>query len=236
VSFQKSAVRATATASLMRGLIGLDPPGWRRPLLATGYLLAGDAVERATRPREASLWVRGSQLFGALGAAQLVADIAHDQFARATVVDQFSAVHEFVESLVEIRMIGSPKPRAVAEQLTSLLGELFGTIPVGRPSKHLRQLPVLRSKERPWQQSTEYFEDCSQALGRALKEFTFVARADLGRGKRWWQHSKQDRTQFWQFWRPAGWPGGWPGPDGRALVQINRQRSSALSSAMGAQP
>ena len=209
----------------MQGLIGLDPPRWRRPLLAAGYLLAGDAVERATRPREASLWLRVSRLVAALGASQLVADIAHDQFARATVVNQFSAVHEFVESLTEIRLIGSSKPRAVAERITSLLGELFSSIPASRPSKQLRQLPVLRSQERTWQQRHEYFEDCSQALGRALKEFTLVARSDLGRGKRWWQRSPQDRAHFWQFWRPAGWPGGWPGPDGRALVQRSRSSS-----------
>ena len=231
VSFQKSGVRAASTASLLRGLVAMDPPRWRRPLLATAYLLTGAAVERATRVREGSFWSGASRLVATLGAAELAGEVARDQFARTTVVGQFSAVHEFLESLVEIRMIGSPKPRAMAEQITSLLGELFGSIPAGRPGKEVRGLPGFRSRDRAWLKRQEYFEDCTRALGRAFKDFTVVARADLGRGNRWWQRGRRERTHFWQFWRAPDWPGGWPGPDGRELVRQSRQSRGAIGQA-----
>ena len=58
------------------------------------------------------------------------------------------ALAGFLGALGEIQLFGRPQPRAAAENITALLGELFSIIPIDRPDKTLRGLPVTRIRER----------------------------------------------------------------------------------------
>jgi len=110
---------------------------------------------------------------------------------------------EFGGALLEIRMIGNPGPRAVAEEIASLVGELYARVPRTRRPKGIR------AKEE------ERFAECMRALGDALRRFTLAARADLGNGPRWWQR----HGPTWWRRRHGTWPGGWPGPDALELIE-----------------
>ncbi|MBQ1061375.1 hypothetical protein [Micromonospora sp. C41] len=145
-------------------------------------------------------------------------------------------------ALSEIRMVGNPAPRKVAEEVATLIGHLYETMPVGRPARHHQwalaqadsrpeladlmrksaylsyRLNSLRAAQTRWRQRSAEFEECLRALGIAQRDFVLAARDDLGQGRRWWQRSRTERKRWYQFWRPCPWPGGWPGPDAQELI------------------
>ena len=107
-------------------------------------------------------------------------------------------------------MVGNPKPRAVAEEVAALLGELYDRVPRTRRPRRVRA-----------QEDERYLECHNVALGDATAGSPWPPDATWGngipwyrrRGPRWWRRSEQD------------WPGGWPGPDPLALIREMEQRS-----------
>ncbi len=99
-------------------------------------------------------------------------------------------------ALGEVRMVGNPKPRIAAEEITALIGYLYETIPTERPALHYqwavaqadsrpeladliqrsaflgRRLNKLREVESRWRQRAMEFADCMQALGIAHRELS----------------------------------------------------------------
>lgn len=145
-------------------------------------------------------------------------------------------------ALSEVRMVGNPLPRKVAEEITALIGYLYETVPTGRLAPHHRwavaqadsrpelaalmhrsaflagRLKDLQEAETRWRQKAAEFAGCLRTLGLAQRDFVLSARDDLGLGRRWWQRSRIERQRRYQFWRPVPWPGGWPGPDPQELI------------------
>jgi hypothetical protein len=101
----------------------------------------------------------------------------------------------FLTALAEFRLVGNPEPRALAEQMTVILGQLNDSMPIARdPAEQKRQ--IMQSSQ--WQ----------RLLGEAQKDFILAARRDLGTARKL-------RTHWWQLRRSRteeDWPGGWPGP------------------------
>jgi hypothetical protein len=116
----------------------------------------------------------------------------------------------FLAALHEIRMVGNPQPRAIAEEVAALLGELYERAPRTRRPKRVRA------------QEDARFLECQRTLGDAHRRFTLAARRDLGYGARWYRR----RGPRWWTRSEHDWPGGWPGPDPLALIQAEQERST----------
>jgi hypothetical protein len=107
--------------------------------------------------------------------------------------NSYGALQTLLDALLEVRACGTEEPRAAAERLVLLVGQLVDTLPTGK-----------RRAERK-DQNLE-FDRLALAFGVAQKDFTLVARRDLG-------YDKPLRRHRWQLWRPRWepeWPGGWP--------------------------
>lgn len=101
----------------------------------------------------------------------------------------------YLAALSEIRLVGNPEPRAIAEEITAIVGQLFDCIPTERTAaSRAAQL----ERAAAWQ----------LRLGELQKDFVLAARRDLGTARKL-------RTRWWQLRRSRTaeeWPGGWPGP------------------------
>lgn len=135
-----------------------------------------------------------------------------------------SAVASFLDALQEIRLVGNPEPRAVAEELAALVSELLDRIPHTRYPRRLRERELAR------------FLECQRAIGETNRRFIIVARADLGYGPSWLRrHAPRwprflPRPKWWSWsWRQDGseWPGGWPGPDPHRLIEADQGHRDA---------
>jgi hypothetical protein len=146
-------------------------------------------------------------------------------------LDQFrAATAAFLDALMEIRQVGNPGPRKVDEQITALLGELYGLVSVRQPPWWQRTVAAAFGRADAQRRKRQELEVCRQLLGEAHRDFTLAVRDDLGR-------DQPLRRFWWQVWRSRArdWPGGWPGPDapglhgrtaphGRDLRRVPRRR------------
>lgn len=101
----------------------------------------------------------------------------------------------FFSALLEIRIVGNPDLRLIAENIAGILGAAAGSIPVGR------------SQARAELQTA--FDRRLKALAAQHREFTLAARKDLGYGPSRWRWLKRRRD--------TGDP--WPGPDVDKLIE-----------------
>ncbi|MFI5590139.1 hypothetical protein ACIA5G_34190 [Amycolatopsis sp. NPDC051758] len=119
----------------------------------------------------------------------------HTTTAIHQTADARKSMAAYLAALSEIRLVGNPEPRAAAEEISAILGQLFAVLPTSK-----------KAPERATQ--IEHTRQWMLKLGEAQKDFVQVARRDLG-------YAKKLRTRWWQFRRPRAveeWPGGWPGP------------------------
>ncbi|UKD58605.1 hypothetical protein L3Q65_18380 [Amycolatopsis sp. FU40] len=119
----------------------------------------------------------------------------HTTTAIKQTADVRKAMSAFLAALSEVRLVGNPGPRAAAERITAVMGELFGVLPTSKGG-------AARVHE------IEHTREWMRELGDAQKHFILAARRDLG-------SAKTPRARWWQLWRPRtveAWPGGWPVP------------------------
>jgi hypothetical protein len=103
------------------------------------------------------------------------------------------ALNDLLSALTLVRMVGLPEARAAAEQMVARTASLQEAIPTARKGA---------TRDR---QMAE-FDALASALGTAHRDFTLVARRDLG-------YDRRLRRHRWELWRPRAapaWPGGWP--------------------------
>jgi hypothetical protein len=173
-----------------------------------------------------------------------IADLLYTPAALREVSQGRSSLGDFLGAHAEVRLLGNPEPRRLAEEITALVTELFATMPIGRPTlperaavtvesrlrisavvQHVprlaRAVESVRAREDAWHRKPEEFEDCLYSLGVAHRDFTLAARQDLGYGR-------PLRRRRWQLWRPrSDWPGGWPGPDAQRLIERDRKHRAS---------
>ena len=184
-------------------------------------------------------------------AAQVWADLAQSRGAAA----------ELLAALSEVRIVGNPEPRRLAEEIATLLVELMDAKLPGTPSSVRLKVaggiyaragrPAVEAARDRFpaisdtvdsiqahvdpevrQEAQRRFSDCQRALGLWHKKFVLACRDDLGYGSPWWQRSSCPRRGRWQFWRkPDLWPGGWPPPDAADLIGDARQEWKARDAA-----
>jgi hypothetical protein len=166
------------------------------------------------------------------------------------------SVPALLGALSEIRLVGNPQLRQLAEEIATLLVELIEVRLPGRPSGVMmaaagnlykksgaaglkaveERFPGLAGKaseartllDPGLREAQEArFSECLQALSLWHKKYTLAARRDLGLGPRWWHAASVPRTHRWQVWRPhEPWPGGWPPPEARDLILRARRERS----------
>ncbi|WP_152546961.1 hypothetical protein [Amycolatopsis orientalis] len=135
----------------------------------------------------------------------------HTTTAIHQVADARAAMSAYLAALSEVRLVGNPEPRAAAEEITAVLGELFDVLPTAKRAAERDTQIALTSR---WM----------LRLGEAQKDFVLVARRDLG-------FAGKLRTRWWQLWRRRSgeeWPGGWPGKT--AALVIEKPATSPSSS------
>lgn len=127
------------------------------------------------------------------------AQFDNDRSVDATTEARRSLV-AFLAAASAVRLVGNPEPRTCAEVMTVTLGQIAARLKFTLP-------PAGRAK-----QAEERAQWC-KAFGQLQKEFTLLARADLG-------YARKPRKHRWQWWRrpEPDWPGGWPGPELRLPV------------------
>lgn len=199
VEFQRSGHSLAASATHLRALA------------QTGKLSKADIATRALRvigalfPDLSGLLAdataaRMSRAIGLVGRMGLAQDLAGELLTQRAVHEAAAqardAVAEYQTALSLVRIIGRPGPREHAENLTALLGELFGRIGG----------------------SDQSFSSCVLTIGVHHRNFILEVRKDLE--SRPWHRNTSTRTRRYQLWRPLAqnWPGGWPGPDAEALI------------------
>ena len=176
-------------------------------------------------------------------AAQVWADLARSR----------DAASELLATLSEVRMVGNPEPRRLAEEIATLLVELMDAKLPGTPSSVRLKVaggiyaragrPAVEAARNRFpglsetvdslqaqvdpevrQEAQRRFSDCQRALGLWHRKFVLACRDDLGYGSPWWQRGTRPRSGRWQIWRkPDLWPGGWPPPDAADLLEEARQ-------------
>jgi len=164
---------------------------------------------------------------------------------RVTMADvwrDLSAARDSVPTLLgalsEIRLVGNPELRQLAEEIVTLLVELMEVRLPGRPPDGVmmaaagnlykksgaaglkaieERFPKLAGKtaearallDPDLRKAQEVrFNECLQAIALWHKKFTLAARKDLGYGSRWWHVASAPRMHRWQAWRPYE---PWPG-------------------------
>lgn len=147
-----------------------------------------------------------AELLAGLGQATAspITQVLHQPLLHRGLERGWDAQLRFFDALQRIRLVGNPAPRRIAEEVTSLLGELHERAPLTRRPHAARRAEHDR------------FRECQRALGDAHRRFTIAARADIGSGPRWW------RRRGPRWWRVDSWPGGWPGPDPERLIADRR--------------
>ncbi len=201
LEFQRTALDVLFYTGYLQVLAESEPSSWRRPLLGAG--LIGDVL--LERVQGADAYEPTLRRFAKIARLGVVGDLTMEAVRHNVALHQIAAAMSahstFSGALARVRLVGAPAVRRGAENLTSLLAELNGTIPSTRPDRVMRYMPWAKAQEAAWQSRSEYFNDCLRAIGEAQKEFTLAARADLGRGHRWWHRGSAERTRWWQFWR-----------------------------------
>ncbi|MGK5520841.1 hypothetical protein ACSNN9_15980 [Micromonospora sp. URMC 107] len=245
------------SSALIKAAAGAVPPAQRRSHANREQRrLAYVAFQRASL--DAMTWAH--QLLTLEAAVTTRAQMIQ---MRPTLVRELNGARACAASLLgalgEVRIVGNPMPRKVAEEITALIGYLYETVPTGRPAPYhqwalvqadtrpelvtvmhrsaflTRRLKDLREAEARWQKNAAEFAECLRTLGLAQRDFVLSAREDLGLGRRWWQRSRIDRQHWYQFWRPAPWPGGWPGPEPQELI-TRFSRAGAEDSGVSSRP
>lgn len=224
---------ATESIDLLKSAIGVLPAdGGNHQAPRAERMKAYIAFQRAAH--EASVWPGWlgvlEQFSYTKGATtgQVLPDLAGSR----------DATVELLAVLGQIRLVGSPEPRRIAEEIVTLLVELMESRVPGVPNSSVRfqfgkwvykkanreaiemvrpRVPRLAAQwdEAAIQVDDELrkarqaqFRDCQLALGRWHRKFTLAARKDLGYGPRFWHFGKKPRRYPWQIWRPYD---PWPG-------------------------
>ncbi len=223
---------AESAAALRAGLEAVPTGGRRRQRDKSQRLRSYLRFQEAALA--ASVW---PGWFGVVEQAVLakrltMADVWRDMSAAR------DSVPTLLGALSEIRLVGNPELRQLAEEIVTLLVELMEVRLPSRPPDGVmmtaaenlykksgaaslkaieERFPKLAGKaaeartllDPDLRKAQEVrFNECLQALALWHKKFTLAARKDLGYGPRWWHFASAPRTHRWQVWRPYE---PWPG-------------------------
>lgn len=233
---------AESAAALRAGLEAVPSGGRRRQRDSAQRLRAYLRFQEAAFA--ASIW---PGWFSALEQAILAKRLAPADAWR-DMSEARDSVSALLGALSEIRLVGNPELRQLAEEIVTLLVELMEARLPGRPDGVMMaaaeklyeksgavslkaiedRFPKLAGKaaeartlldpDLRKEQETR-FNNCLQALALWHKKYTLAARNDLGFGPRWWHVASAPRTHRWQVWRPYElWPGGWPPHSAAELI------------------